>query len=259
MESLSVPQTQPRRRRHFSFELKVNIVPVCLEAGVSVYRIALDNQLNANLLRLWIREGEQAAQVTSSPAYMPLAGSAASTLAASGGAGLLIGTATSASMWLAPVDLLSSSGWPSRPISPGVIARGVAMIRIGDIWLATAAEHARRGAQGPGTIDPGTGDGATDRQGHPHRWTDGSDACWPSTPAIWPCTATNASSAGRAWRSRVLTWSNGWALAALAAAGRFLTRHTAGQPPLQADETSVAMPALCKRKIYVGLLQHPAL
>ena len=75
MDPLNVPQTQPqpRRRRHFSREFKANLVATCLEPGVSVSRIALDNQLNANLLRRWIREAEQSGQNTTSPAFMPLA------------------------------------------------------------------------------------------------------------------------------------------------------------------------------------------
>ncbi|MAY09238.1 MAG: hypothetical protein CMI02_10795 [Oceanospirillaceae bacterium] len=86
MDSLSVPQPQPqpRRRRHFSREFKAHIVAACLEPGVSVSRIALDNQLNANLLRRWIREAEQSGQTTTSPAFMPLALPAASTSAAPG-------------------------------------------------------------------------------------------------------------------------------------------------------------------------------
>ena len=75
MDSLSVPQPQPqpRRRRHFSREFKAEVVAACLEPGVSVSRIALDNQLNANLLRRWIRETQQAGQASTSPAFMPLA------------------------------------------------------------------------------------------------------------------------------------------------------------------------------------------
>jgi len=86
MDPLSVPQTQaqPRRRRHFSREFKAHIVAACLEPGVSVSRIALDNQLNANLLRRWIREAEQSGQATTSPAFMPLAAPAASTSTAPG-------------------------------------------------------------------------------------------------------------------------------------------------------------------------------
>src|SRR5699024_1948458 len=72
---------QPRRRRHFSREFKAHIVAACQEPGVSVSRIALDNQLNANLLRRWIREAEQA---TASPAFMPLALPASSTSATHG-------------------------------------------------------------------------------------------------------------------------------------------------------------------------------
>ena len=87
MDPLNVPQTQPqpRRRRHFSREFKANLVATCLEPGVSVSRIALDNQLNANLLRRWIREAEQSGQNTTSPAFMPLAVPTASTSAAPGG------------------------------------------------------------------------------------------------------------------------------------------------------------------------------
>jgi len=86
MDSLSVPQPQlqPRRRRHFSREFKAQIVAACQEPGVSVSRIALDNQLNANLLRRWIREAEQAGQATTSPVFMPLAVPAASTSTAPG-------------------------------------------------------------------------------------------------------------------------------------------------------------------------------
>tara|TARA_Y100001963_G_scaffold159634_1_gene264226 strand:+ start:1037 stop:1414 length:378 start_codon:yes stop_codon:yes gene_type:complete len=80
MDSLSVPQpqSQPRRRRHFSREFKAQVVAACQEPGVSVSRIALDNQLNANLLRRWIREAEQSGKTTTPPAFMPLALPAAS-------------------------------------------------------------------------------------------------------------------------------------------------------------------------------------
>ena len=45
---------------------------------MSVSRVALDNQLNANLVRRWIREAEQADQATASPGFMPLSLPAAS-------------------------------------------------------------------------------------------------------------------------------------------------------------------------------------
>jgi len=56
MNDLSV--TRPRqRRRRFSREFKEGVVAqCCLEAGASVSRIALDNGLNANMVRRWIRE-----------------------------------------------------------------------------------------------------------------------------------------------------------------------------------------------------------
>jgi len=76
MDPLSVPQ--PRRRRHFSREFRAHIVAACQEPGVSVSRIALDNQLNANLVRRWIRDTQQPGQATTSPAFMPLVLPAAS-------------------------------------------------------------------------------------------------------------------------------------------------------------------------------------
>jgi len=45
---------------------------------MSVSRIALDNQLNANLVRRWIRDAQQTGQATTSPGFMPLALPAAS-------------------------------------------------------------------------------------------------------------------------------------------------------------------------------------
>jgi len=46
----------PRRRRRFSDAFKARVVSLCAEPGASVSRIALDHQLNANMLRRWIRE-----------------------------------------------------------------------------------------------------------------------------------------------------------------------------------------------------------
>ena len=45
---------------------------------MSVSRIILDNQLNANLVRRWIREAEQPSPATTSPASRSLAQPAAS-------------------------------------------------------------------------------------------------------------------------------------------------------------------------------------
>lgn len=53
MSSLSVI-SPTRTRRRFSREFKAQIVAQCQQPGVSVARIALDNDLNANLVRRWI-------------------------------------------------------------------------------------------------------------------------------------------------------------------------------------------------------------
>ncbi|MFT0138295.1 transposase [Alcanivoracaceae bacterium MT1] len=58
------------------------MVAACQEPGVSVSRIALDNQLNANLVRRWVRQAQQGGD-TASPAFMPLALPAASAPVAS--------------------------------------------------------------------------------------------------------------------------------------------------------------------------------
>ena len=69
MPSLSTPQV-PRKRRRFSATYKAKIVALCRQPGVSVARIALEHQLNANLVRRWIRH--QQAPVTAPPAFVPV-------------------------------------------------------------------------------------------------------------------------------------------------------------------------------------------
>lgn len=70
MSTLSVLQP-PRKRRRFSREFKSRIVASCRQPGVSVSRIALDNGLNANMVRRWIRESERSGSVNA-PAFVPL-------------------------------------------------------------------------------------------------------------------------------------------------------------------------------------------
>src|SRR5690554_4833815 len=55
--------------RRFSPEFKTNIVAQCRQPGVSVARIALDNDLNANLVRRWV---SQAREVRATPGFMPI-------------------------------------------------------------------------------------------------------------------------------------------------------------------------------------------
>ncbi|NMZ42859.1 IS66-like element accessory protein TnpA [Pseudomonas proteolytica] len=68
MDSLSVI-TPKRTRRRFSPEFKASIVVQCRQPDVSVARIALDNDLNANLVRRWI---SQAREVGAIPGFMPI-------------------------------------------------------------------------------------------------------------------------------------------------------------------------------------------
>ncbi|MCH8551974.1 MAG: transposase [Natronospirillum sp.] len=60
-----------RRRRRFSDHFKARIVSRCAEPGASVSRIALDHQLNANMVRRWIREAEPGAG-RQSPGFVAL-------------------------------------------------------------------------------------------------------------------------------------------------------------------------------------------
>jgi len=68
MNDLSVTKPYQRRRR-FSREFKARIVAQCLEPGASVSRIALDNGLNANMVRRWISEARRAPKT---PGFVPV-------------------------------------------------------------------------------------------------------------------------------------------------------------------------------------------
>src|SRR5206468_11022203 len=60
-----------RRRRKHSAEFKAKVVAACREPGVSMAAVALENRLNANLLRRWVVAAEQAqpmATVSAAPA-----------------------------------------------------------------------------------------------------------------------------------------------------------------------------------------------
>ena len=54
MDTLLLPQSG-RRRRRYTAEFKSNIVAACLQPGVSTTAIALENKINPNLVRRWIR------------------------------------------------------------------------------------------------------------------------------------------------------------------------------------------------------------
>ena len=68
----NVRVTRPyRKRRQYTPEFKAQLVAESQSPGASVARIALDNDLNANLLRRWIIESKQADQ-QSSPAFVSI-------------------------------------------------------------------------------------------------------------------------------------------------------------------------------------------
>jgi transposase-like protein len=60
----------PAKRRHYSPEFKDRIVEACRQPGVSVARTALDNGLNANLVRRWIRDAQE--RTVAVPAFLPV-------------------------------------------------------------------------------------------------------------------------------------------------------------------------------------------
>ncbi|ASK34560.1 hypothetical protein CEK62_09270 [Alcanivorax sp. N3-2A] len=119
-----------------------------MEPGVSVSRIALDNQLNANLLRRWIREAQPYGQTKTSPAFMPLAMPAASASAsAAPGKDRPTDRHGHIRIEVPPRRWACCCGVADRagPSMPGALARAAAMIRIDEIWLATEPLDMRTG------------------------------------------------------------------------------------------------------------------
>lgn len=70
MSTLSECHSPTKRRRH-SPDFKAQIVSQCQQPGASVSRIALDNRLNANMVRRWIREADRA-DSANLPAFVSL-------------------------------------------------------------------------------------------------------------------------------------------------------------------------------------------
>ena len=52
--------------------LKNTVVAKCLEPGASVSRISLDNGLNANMVRRWMREAQRADKTPATPGFVPV-------------------------------------------------------------------------------------------------------------------------------------------------------------------------------------------
>lgn len=66
-------------RRRYDAASKERLVAACLEAGVSVSRLALEHGVNANLLRKWIKTAKETGAPARS-AFIPVQVSAASHL-----------------------------------------------------------------------------------------------------------------------------------------------------------------------------------
>ncbi len=71
MTLLSTSDT-PKKRRRFTAEFKARIVADCQQPGASVARIALDHDLNANLVHKWIRAARQQHSEPARPAFLPI-------------------------------------------------------------------------------------------------------------------------------------------------------------------------------------------
>ncbi len=69
-------------RRRYDAASKERLVAACLEAGVSVSRLALEHGVNANLLRKWIKTAKEAGtlRAPARSAFIPVQVSAASHL-----------------------------------------------------------------------------------------------------------------------------------------------------------------------------------
>lgn len=55
MNTTEVASPAPRSRRKHAPEFKAQVIAACLQPGVSIAAVALANQLNANLLRNWVK------------------------------------------------------------------------------------------------------------------------------------------------------------------------------------------------------------
>lgn len=70
-EGLEITGLTARGRRQFSEQSKARLVAACFRPGVSVARMALDHELNANLLRRWIKDHLAGAAASGSGVPVP--------------------------------------------------------------------------------------------------------------------------------------------------------------------------------------------
>jgi transposase len=71
MNTYGVDLMGRRRRRRHSAEFKAAVIQECMTPGVSIAAVALAHSLNANMLRKWLIDAEQAGRPTSSVGTAP--------------------------------------------------------------------------------------------------------------------------------------------------------------------------------------------
>ena len=135
----NVRVTRPyRKRRQYTPEFKAPLVAESQNSEASVARIALDNDLNANLLRRWITESKQANQQLA-PAFVSIN---------------LPATATPSlqKSSVIRIEIPQLSGpivveWPAEQAQQCALflAHVAAMIRMNEVWLATEPLDMRAG------------------------------------------------------------------------------------------------------------------
>ena len=64
--------TQVPKRRFYSLELKLQVVPICAQPGASIAAVALQHGINANIVHRWIREHRQGTLVIEPQAFVPV-------------------------------------------------------------------------------------------------------------------------------------------------------------------------------------------
>ena len=60
MDTIEVGTRGGRRRRRHSVEFKAQVIEACRQPGISIAGVALANGLNANMLRKWVIDADQA-------------------------------------------------------------------------------------------------------------------------------------------------------------------------------------------------------
>ena len=72
-ETLPPLRTDRRGRRRYTERFKRDLVALCVRPGVSVSAIAIEQGLNANLLRKWMRDAGLARSAKDVPVMLPVA------------------------------------------------------------------------------------------------------------------------------------------------------------------------------------------